>query len=189
MHLQSRHQSAAAVQVDYAQAALFLNISAHVSGSAEAQVAWWQHSELRMKSGLDPRTQARPPCSALLSTYLVCQVCPVFQSPASKLPPCIQAGVTYTDVRLLRALICQAQPSCPMSLQGCAQDVDRYSPAWWYADVPETAIIPLRKLEAVLPYLRQVIIIPNMCDMLLALSPASPLAASDATELCASRQV
>lgn len=36
------------------------------------------------------------------------------------------------------------------------QDVDRYSPAWWYADVPETAIIPLRKLEAVLPYLRQV---------------------------------
>ena len=37
-----------------------------------------------------------------------------------------------------------------------AQDVDRYSPAWWYADVPETAIIPLRKLEAVLPYLRQV---------------------------------
>ena len=62
------------------------------------------------------------------------------------------------------------------------------APAWWYADVPETAIIPLRKLEAVLPYLRQVNLIPDICDMLLALSPASPLAASDATELCASRQ-
>lgn len=42
-----------------------------------------------------------------------------------------------------------------------AQDVDRYSPAWWYADVPETAIIPLRKLEAVLPYLRQVGTVPH----------------------------
>lgn len=70
MHLQSRHRCTAAVQVDYAQAALFLNISAHVSGSAEAQVAWWQHSELRMKNGLDPRTQARPPCAAPLSTCL-----------------------------------------------------------------------------------------------------------------------
>ena len=74
MHLQSRHQLAAAVQVDYAQAALFLNISAHVSGSAEAQVAWWQHSELRMKLGLDPRTQARAPCvpSSQARVWYVC---------------------------------------------------------------------------------------------------------------------
>ncbi|CAL5229778.1 g13167 [Coccomyxa viridis] len=78
-------------KVDYASAALFLNISMHVSGSSESPVAWWQYPELKMKAGLDPHTQ----------------------------------------------------------------DVDRYSPAWWYADVPETAIIPLRKLEAVLPYLRQ----------------------------------
>ena len=68
------------------------------------------------------------------------------------------------------------------------QDVDRYSPAWWYADVPETAIIPLRKLEAVLPYLRQVSMVPEICDMLLALSLALPLAASNATKLYASRQ-
>ena len=68
------------------------------------------------------------------------------------------------------------------------QDVDRYSPAWWYADVPETAIIPLRKLEAVLPYLRQVDLIPDICNMLLALPPASPHAAPNATELCASGQ-
>lgn len=41
---------------------------------------------------------------------------------------------------------------------GChaVQDVDRFSPAWWFADVPDTAIIPLRKLEAIVPYLRQV---------------------------------
>ena len=78
---------------------------------------------------------------------------------------------------------CQTRPSGLMSLQGCAQDVDRYSPAWWYADVPESAIIPLRKLEAVLPYLRQVDIILRICDMILALSLASPLAASHATEL------
>ena len=36
------------------------------------------------------------------------------------------------------------------------QDVDRFSPAWWVADVPDTAIIPLRKLETIVPYLRQV---------------------------------
>lgn len=46
---------------------------------------------------------------------------------------------------------------------GVLQDVDRYSPAWWYADVPETAIIPLRKLEAVLPYLRQVQLSLTLC--------------------------
>ena len=59
--------SASAMQVDYASAALFLNISAHVSGASEVQVAWWQHPELRMKDGLDPRTQARaPPAQASL---------------------------------------------------------------------------------------------------------------------------
>ena len=42
--------------------------------------------------------------------------------------------------------------------------MDRYSPAWWYADVPETAIIPLRKLEAVLPYLRQVIMMAHISN-------------------------
>ena len=46
------------MQVDYASAALFLNISMHVSGTSEAPVAWWQHPELRMKAGLDPHTQA-----------------------------------------------------------------------------------------------------------------------------------
>ena len=184
-HPQSRHRCAAAVQVDYAQAALFLNISAHVSGSAEAQVAWWQHSELRMKAGLDPRTQARPPCAAPLSTCLTCCVCGVsLQSPASELPPgwhyiCQCASAAH--------LIFMSWPPGLTSLQGCTQDVDRYSPAWWYADVPETAIIPLRKLEAVLPYLRQVNMVLDICDMLLALPPASPLAASDATELYASR--
>ena len=45
------------MQVDYASAALFLNISMHVAGTSESQVAWWQHPELRMKAGLDPRTQ------------------------------------------------------------------------------------------------------------------------------------
>lgn len=39
------------------------------------------------------------------------------------------------------------------------QDVDRFSPAWWFADVPDTAIIPLRKLEAIVPYLRQVVVV------------------------------
>ena len=47
----------ASLQVDYASAALFLNISMHVSGTSQSQVAWWQHPELRMKAGLDPRTQ------------------------------------------------------------------------------------------------------------------------------------
>ena len=70
-----------------------------------------------------------------------------------------------------------------------AQDVDRYSPAWWYADVSEGAIIPLRKLDAVLPYLRQAsqhwhpccYSINNSCVSLIpvlllsALTQASPL--------------
>jgi hypothetical protein len=47
----------ASMQVDYARAALFLNISMHVSGALESQVTWWQHPEVRMKAGLDPRTQ------------------------------------------------------------------------------------------------------------------------------------
>ena len=50
-----------AVQVDYASAALFLNISMHVSGASESPVAWWQYPELRMKAGLDPHTQAGHP--------------------------------------------------------------------------------------------------------------------------------
>ena len=85
------------MQVDYAQAALFLNISAHVSGSAEGQVAWWQHSELRMKNGLDPRTQARPPCAAVSSPHLLSLYlfeilsflhlgCPLAFRPASHMP-------------------------------------------------------------------------------------------------------
>ena len=53
------------MQVDYASAALFLNISMHVAGSSESPVAWWQHPELRMKAGLDPHTQASC-CRALL---------------------------------------------------------------------------------------------------------------------------
>ena len=48
------------MQVDYASAALFLNISMHVSGSSESPVAWWQYPELKMKAGLDPHTQASP---------------------------------------------------------------------------------------------------------------------------------
>ena len=44
-------------QVDYAAAVLFLNISMQAPG--EAQVPWWQHPEVKMKAGLDPRTQAR----------------------------------------------------------------------------------------------------------------------------------
>ncbi|EIE21518.1 hypothetical protein COCSUDRAFT_66927 [Coccomyxa subellipsoidea C-169] len=32
---------------------------------------------------------------------------------------------------------------------------DRFSPAWWFADIPATSIIPLRRVDAVLPYLRQ----------------------------------
>ena len=46
------------MQVDYASAALFLNISMHVSGTSESHVAWWHYPELRMKAGLDPHTQA-----------------------------------------------------------------------------------------------------------------------------------
>ena len=60
-----------------------------------------------------------------------------------------------TELLQLGVWGCSDDSACDVSM--CrAQDVDRYSPAWWYADVPETAIIPLRKLEAVLPYLRQV---------------------------------
>lgn len=40
------------------------------------------------------------------------------------------------------------------------QTEDRFSPAWWFADVPGTAIIPLRRVDAVLPYLRQVGAVP-----------------------------
>ncbi|CAL8469510.1 g9051 [Coccomyxa elongata] len=74
-------------KVDYASAALFLNIS---SPASEA-LPWWSHPELKVHKGLDPRTQLE----------------------------------------------------------------DRFSPSWWFADVPSTAIIPLRKIDAVLPYLRQ----------------------------------
>ena len=39
---------------------LFLNISMQAPG--EALVPWWQHPEVKMKAGLDPRTQVRTPC-------------------------------------------------------------------------------------------------------------------------------
>ncbi len=50
--------------------------------------------------------------------------------------------------------------ACPLTLLTWhalgVQLEDRFSPSWWFADVPSTAIIPLRKIDAVLPYLRQV---------------------------------
>ena len=171
------------MQVDYASAALFLNISAHVSGSSEAQVAWWQHPELRMKNGLDPRTQAGTPCAALPSTRLVPCVHALAQSPVSGMPPLHSARQHIHWHPSAAPFHLHFWPSGLTSLQECMQDVDRYSPAWWYADVPETAIIPLRKLEAVLPYLRQVTEIPHICDTLLALSPASPAAESGGTQV------
>lgn len=42
-------------QVDYAKAALFLNISSQPSEA----LPWWSHPELKVHKGLDPRTQAR----------------------------------------------------------------------------------------------------------------------------------
>ncbi|KAK9822652.1 hypothetical protein WJX81_003745 [Elliptochloris bilobata] len=36
-----------------------------------------------------------------------------------------------------------------------AQDIDRFSPAWWFPDVPASAIVPLTRLLLVRPYLRQ----------------------------------
>ena len=58
------------MQVDYASAALFLNISMHVSGTSQSNVAWWQYPELRMKAGLDPHTQASTSISLQSSTML-----------------------------------------------------------------------------------------------------------------------
>ena len=37
-----------------------------------------------------------------------------------------------------------------------AQVEDRFSPAWWFADVPQEAIAPLHDLNNVLPFLQQV---------------------------------
>ena len=36
-----------------------------------------------------------------------------------------------------------------------AQVYDRFSPLWWFPDVPKAAIGSMRKLENVLPFLRQ----------------------------------
>jgi hypothetical protein len=44
-------------QVDYAKAALFLNISSQPSEA----LPWWSHPELRTHKGLDPRTQVTLP--------------------------------------------------------------------------------------------------------------------------------
>ena len=38
----------------------------------------------------------------------------------------------------------------------CLQDIDRFSPAWWFPDVPASAIVPLTRLKLVRLYLRQV---------------------------------
>ena len=35
------------------------------------------------------------------------------------------------------------------------QVYDRFSPLWWFPDVPKAAIGSMRKLENVLPFLRQ----------------------------------
>ena len=46
------------MQVDYGAAALFLNISMQAAGAlGSSLVPWWQHPEVTMKAGLDPRTQ------------------------------------------------------------------------------------------------------------------------------------
>lgn len=37
---------------------------------------------------------------------------------------------------------------------------DRFSPAWWFADVPQEAIAPLHDLNNVLPFLQQVPAVP-----------------------------
>lgn len=82
-------------QVDYASAALFLNISAHISGSAESQVAWWQHPELRMKAGLDPRTQARNlPSSASPPCMYYDDLCQMYM-PSAALSSIIAAGAAH----------------------------------------------------------------------------------------------
>lgn len=44
-------------QVDYAKAALFLNISSQPSEA----LPWWSHPELKTHKGLDPRTQVTLP--------------------------------------------------------------------------------------------------------------------------------
>lgn len=37
----------------------------------------------------------------------------------------------------------------------CAQDIDRFSPAWWFPDVPARALVPLTRPTRIRLYLRQ----------------------------------
>lgn len=73
------------MQVDYASAALFLNISMHISGTSESPVAWWQHPELKMKAGLDPHTQASRR-HAVVAHNKTCHLCIAF--PAFSIVSC-----------------------------------------------------------------------------------------------------
>ena len=58
--------------------------------------------------------------------------------------------------------LCQGHTALPATRWGqrvcCApaQVEDRFSPAWWFADVPQEAIAPLHDLNNVLPFLQQV---------------------------------
>lgn len=67
-----------------------------------------------------------------------------------------------------------------LSDRGCgvwhAQIEERFSPAWWFADVANEAIGSMQHLESVLPLLRQVIHLTNLpCSWTFCMSRMPPL--------------
>ena len=88
---------------------LFLNISMQAPG--EALVPWWQHPEVKMKAGLDPRTQVRTPCGdPWLLGFRTAAVernvglCYTLTLPFTQLPrtvPCLQTALLNTPYCML----------------------------------------------------------------------------------------
>jgi hypothetical protein len=127
-----------AAQVDYAAAGIFLNIS---SNGGKGSAPWWTRPDVQVAPGIEALVPVSP------TSFLFPQGQATLRSSLAPWAACLHA---QHDACTMHIVNTRREPFL------AAQVYDRFSPAWWFADVPIEAIAPLSSLDSVLPFLKQV---------------------------------